>query len=271
MYEPLINVLNVTFGYKQEPVLEAVNLAIFKDDYLAIIGPNGGGKTTLLKLILGLLRPWTGEIDFHFSSPHKKEVIGYVPQFSNFDRDFPLNVKDVVLMGKLKERGIWKRYSRQDHLDAEEALDRVNLLYSKDSHINELSGGQIQRVLIARAIVATPQILMLDEPTSSIDIGSKFILNDLLLDINKKIPVVVVSHDTTALATGIKQIACVNRHLHYHEDGKLTQEVIDETYGCPVDIISHGVAHRVLREHDKAHGHGCRHDGKKRENREKEK
>lgn len=260
MTKPVIEIKNVTFGYRKDAVLDGINLSIRKDDYLAIIGPNGGGKTTLLKLILGLLKPWVGEILYHFSSMDRKRFIGYIPQFVNFDKNFPLKVQDVVLMGKLGERGLFNKFSKADRMDANAALDKVNLIRYKNLYIDELSGGQLQRVLIARAIVSKPNIILLDEPTSSIDMESKSLLGDLLLELNCSIPIVIVTHDMMAISSNVKQIACVNRYLHYHEDGKLTQDVIDETYACPVDIISHGVAHRVLRKHGKAHGHGCRHD-----------
>jgi len=260
MTGPIIEIKDVNFGYRKHAILEGINLAIKSGDYLGIIGPNGGGKTTLLKLMLGLMKPWSGKILYNFGSSNKRAHMGYIPQFVNFDKNFPLNLQDVVLMGKLGERGLFSNYSKEDHKDADAALEKVNLIKYKNSPINELSGGQLQRVLIARAIVSNPDIIILDEPTASIDMESKSILRDLLLLFNRRIPIVIVTHDIMAISSDVKQIACVNRRLYYHEEGKLTQDAIDETYACPVDIISHGLAHRVLREHGKPHGHGCLHD-----------
>lgn len=241
---PLIEVRDVTFGYGREVVLDHVDLDIHPRDFLAIIGPNGGGKTTLVKVILGLLRPWSGEV-VRRVDPGR---LGYVPQFSTFDKSFPLRVSDVVLMGRLGRRGLFRRYSREDREDVGRILDRLKLSGVARSHVAEISGGQLQRVLIARSLAADPEILFLDEPTASIDAESREVLQEILEDLNRTIPVVVVTHDVTSMSSMVRRIACINRRLFYHGE-EIDQHVLEEVYGCPVELVAHGVAHRVLHHH----------------------
>jgi len=250
---PLLAVRNLTFGYGREVVLENVDLDIQPRDFLAIIGPNGGGKTTLLKVMLGLLRPWSGEVIYNLPSGHDpRGRLGYVPQFSTFDKDFPLRVSDMVLMGRLGmdgPGGLLRPWSKQDRAAAEGVIERLGLAGVKHSHVAEISGGQLQRVLIARALVSEPEILFLDEPTASIDVESRATLSELLEDLNRSIPVVVVTHDVTSIAAMVRRIACINRRLFYHGDPELSLEVLEEVYGCPVELVTHGVPHRVLHHH----------------------
>lgn len=241
---PLIEVRGVTFGYGREVVLDNVDLDIQPRDFLAVIGPNGGGKTTLVKVILGLLRPWSGEVVRRIDPGR----LGYVPQFSTFDKSFPLRVSDVVLMGKLGRRGLFQRYSREDREDVERILDRLKLSGVSRSHVAEISGGQLQRVLIARSLAATPEILFLDEPTASIDAESREVLQQILEELNQTIPIVVITHDVTSMSSMVKRIACINRRLFYHGE-EIDQHVLEEVYGCPVELVAHGVAHRVLHHH----------------------
>jgi zinc transport system ATP-binding protein len=247
---PVVAVRNVTFGYGGEVVLDGVDLAIQPRDFLAIIGPNGGGKTTLLKVILGLLRPWSGEVVYNLPSGRSpRGRLGYVPQFSTFDRDFPLRVSDMVMMGRLGNGGVLRPWSRQDRAAAERAIERLGLAAVAGAHVAEISGGQLQRVLIARALVSDPEILFLDEPTASIDAESRETLRELLQDLNRTIPVVVVTHDVTSIASLVRRIACINRRLFYHGDPELSLELMEEVYGCPVELVTHGVPHRVLHRH----------------------
>jgi zinc transport system ATP-binding protein len=250
---PLVEVRHLTFGYGKEVVLDHVDLEIQRRDFLAIIGPNGGGKTTLLKVMLGLLRPWSGEVVYHLpNGGETRGRLGYVPQFSTFDKDFPLRVRDMVLMGRLGYhggRGLLRSYSRDDRAAADAALDRLGLRGIARAHVSEISGGQLQRVLIARALVSSPEILFLDEPTASIDAESRETLSRLLEELNRTIPIVVVTHDVTSIATMVNRIACINRRLFYHGGPELSQEVMEEVYGCPVELVSHGVPHRVLHHH----------------------
>lgn len=247
MTQPLLEARGITFGYDREPVVEDVDLAIQPRDFLAIIGPNGGGKTTLVKILLGLLTPWSGQVVYNL--PGRKGRLGYVPQFSTFDKGFPLRVSEVVLMGKLGRRGLLRPYTRKDRDDVAAVLGQLDLADLARAHVSEISGGQLQRVLIARAVIADPEILFLDEPTASIDAESRQSLTGLLQDLNRRIPIVVITHDVTAIASMVRNIACINRRLYYHAGGELDQEMLEEVYGCPVELVAHGVAHRVLHAH----------------------
>ncbi len=247
----LLEVRGVRFGYDRETVLQDVDLRIGPRDFLAIIGPNGGGKTTLLRVILGLEQPWAGEVRWHRRPAPGR--IGYVPQFSTFDRNFPLTLEDAVLMGRLGQRGLFRRYSREDRVAVGRVLERLKLSPHARSPIADLSGGQMQRALIGRALVAEPEILFLDEPTASVDAETRLVFSEVLDELNTRIPIVVVTHDATSIAAQVKQIACVNRRLWYHGGGQLSNAQLEEAYGCPVELIAHGVPHRVLGEHGHAH------------------
>lgn len=244
--QPVVRVDGVTFGYDTHPVLEDVSLDIGPDDYLAIIGPNGGGKTTLVKLILGLLEPWSGRVTRRLPPGRRT---GYVPQFAAFDRSFPLSVAEVVHMGRLGLRRVGRRYSAEDHAAVTAVLGRLGLAAVAATPVAELSGGQLQRTLIARALVGDPAILFLDEPLASIDRESRKVVLGALEELNRTIPIVVVTHDVTLFAGAVRQIACVSRTLHYHPSGELTNEMLEEVYGCPVELVAHGVPHRVMEEH----------------------
>lgn len=252
--EPLIEVEGVTFGYDREPILDAVSLTIRRGDFLAVLGPNGGGKTTLVKVILGLLAPWSGKVHRRLSP--RRGAIGYVPQFAGFEKHFPLRVADVVRTGRLGVRGPLRRYNAADRAAVAAALDRFGLAAQALHPVGELSGGQLQRALIARAMVSEPELLILDEPLASVDAEYREVLVKTLVEIHRTVPVVVVTHDLTPFAGGVQQIACINRKLYYHPQGELTAEMLEEAYGCPVELIAHGVPHRVLAEHGHAHGHG---------------
>jgi len=244
---PLIEAEGITFGYGREAVLQDVDLTIHRDDFLAILGPNGGGKTTLVKILLGLLAPWTGSI--RHTTSDRRGALGYVPQFAEFDRSFPIRVRDLVQMGRLGLRGPLHRYRGEDRRRVTEMLSEFGLEALADETVEALSGGQLQRALIARALVADPEILFLDEPLASIDAESRDVLLETLRRLHAKIPIVVITHDLTPFAGAVRQIACINRRLFYHPHGELTAEMLEEVYGCPVELIAHGVPHRVLHPH----------------------
>lgn len=265
---PLVSVRNVSFSYGYEAVLDDVSLDIYATDYLAIIGPNGGGKTTLLKIILGILQPDSGQVSWpglaasHLSSrPHLPAQIGYVPQFASFERDFPLSVHEVVLMGRMSGRFWWQRASSRDKEMTSDILKKMGLDSLAEKPVGQLSGGQLQRVMIARALVCDPDILFLDEPIASIDSSSRFKLSSMLTELNKDIPIVVVTHDITSFASNVLHIACVNRTLFYHGEAELASGCLDEAYGCPVELVAHGVPHRVLQDHANPGEAGCTHHG----------
>lgn len=245
--EPIVQLRGVNFGYDQEAILREVNLAIRDRDFVAVIGPNGGGKTTLLKLMLGLLTPWQGQVTWR--SGIARGAIGYVPQFSYFDKTFPVSVLDVVLMGRLGRCDFMRRYRHEDKRVAGALIEQLGLARYQHAPIGDLSGGQLQRVLIARALAAEPSILFMDEPTASVDAETRSLLNRLLRELNERIPIVVVTHDITSFAQLIKQFVCVNRNVFYHDQQELTPAMLHEAYGCPVELIAHGTPHRVLPPH----------------------
>lgn len=247
-HRPLVSVRDICFSYEAGKVLENVSLEIDQGDYLAIIGPNGGGKTTLLKIILGLLEPDSGSVTWH--DRKAKRHIGYVPQFAGFERSFPLSVREVVKMGRLRGGKLFQSYNAEDLQLVSDTLDRLGLTHVADKPVGALSGGQLQRVLIARALVTDPAILFLDEPIASIDQDSRYALTEILKELNSRIPIVIVTHDITAFASDVVHIACVNTQLFFHGDGELDSESMEEAYGCPVELVAHGMPHRVLKQHD---------------------
>lgn len=252
-----ISFKHIYANYNNQTVLEDINFDVEQRDYLGIIGPNGGGKTTLLKTILGLIKPSRGKIQIFGKPPSQnRPLIGYVPQYTNFDRQYPINVWDVVMMGRLSKSRIFKRFSSIDMNLAEDSLKKVGMLSFSKHQIGQLSGGQLQRVLIARALSSHPKILLLDEPTSSIDIESETGLYELLKELNKTMTILFVSHDIGAISQHVKSIACLNIKLHHHGSKDLTPEVIESVYGCAIDLIAHGTPHRVLKHH---HGDGDKH------------
>ncbi len=256
MENSIIQIQNVWFAYNGKTVLQDVSLNIQPGDFIAMIGPNGGGKTTLLKLMLGLLRPDQGSIKV-LGGPTEKAShhIGYVPQDVHINRSFPITAIDVVLMGKLRPGKRWALSPAQDRREALDALDRMEIADCANSKIDALSGGQRQRVFIARALVAQPEILLLDEPTASIDARGQAEFYRLLKALNKDITILVVSHDLVAISTHVKSVACVNKRLHYHNQAEITGEMLEEMYPCideevcPVELVAHGLPHRVLKHH----------------------
>ena len=246
-----VEIRNLYGGYNHETVLEDINLTINQNDFIGLIGPNGGGKTTLLKTILGLLEPKQGVIHVMGESPKKgRRHIGYVPQFAEFDVDFPISVYDVVQMGRLSGQRVFKRLTSADDAIVEEKLAWVDMLKHKQRALRELSGGQRQRVYIARALATQPELLLLDEPTVSVDFDSRAKIYELLHDINLQgVTILLVSHDLNVISRYVKTIGCLNRNLHYHGEKEITAEMLKSGYNCPVDLIAHGVPHRVLAEH----------------------
>ena len=248
-----IQLKNISAGYDNEIIIENINSNIYDGDFFGIIGPNGGGKSTLLKIILGLLNPYKGSIKVYGKSPKiARKNIGYVPQYSEYDKHYPISVWDVVLMGRRSTRGIHPLYSSDDKKATIDALKKVNMLEFKKRHISELSGGQRQRVYIARALVSNPKILLLDEPTASIDKDLQINFYNLLKELNKNVTIVLVTHDIGVISSYVNRVACLNHFMFIHDDEKMiSKEMLEKTYSCPVDLIAHGVPHRVLDEHRK--------------------
>ncbi len=248
---PIIKINNISFAYQKEnKILENINLEVFGNDFLGIIGPNGGGKTTLLKIILGLISPDKGNVSVFNKKPKKaRDLIGYVPQFLEIDLDCPVSVLDIVLMGILSRKKVFQKYNDQDFELAKEVLDFVDLWDLRNNQIGELSGGQRQRVYIARALIRKPKLLILDEPTASIDEKSEKDFWELLKEINKNSAIIIVSHDTGVVFKNVNKIACLNKSLYCHDADEMTQEILDKTYKCDIEILGHGLPHRVLKKH----------------------
>lgn len=229
---PIVEIDNVNFSYERELVLENVSLKVSKGDFLAILGPNGGGKTTLLKLILGLIKPDYGNISVFGEKPGKlNQRIGYVPQYSYINKNFPLSVVESVLMGLTKKKMLSFRYSQDDRDSAFDALDKVDMKEYAEMQIHDLSGGQRQRVLLARALISEPDLIILDEPTSNIDPYGKFCFFTFLEELSREKTIIVVSHNINVIATKINRVACVNRFLYYNSEPVLTKEMVEILYG----------------------------------------
>jgi zinc transport system ATP-binding protein len=250
MKTDVIVLKDVWVHYDGINVLEGVNLTVRQHDFLGIIGPNGGGKSTLLKVILGLIKPGRGTIKVLGDTPrNSRKYIGYVPQYSLFDPNFPMSVWDVVLMGRLGQVGLFKKYSKDDKKMALDALAMTDMLEYKDRQIGNLSGGQRQRVFIARALVANPKLLLLDEPAAGIDTIMQTEFYELLEKLKSEMTIIMVSHDISAVSVYVEKIACLNHKLFYHDSKEMTAEDLEATYQCPVELIAHGVPHRVLKHH----------------------
>ena len=250
----VITVRHLWAGYEGEMVLQDVNLSVRQRDFIGIVGPNGGGKTTLLKVLLGLIQPSRGEVQIMGKPVEEGRAhVGYVPQLTEFDSDFPIKVWDVARMGRLGDRGLLRPYSKKDDRIVTEALERVDMLDQRERSFGDLSGGQRQRVYVARALATEPTVLLLDEPLASVDPRVSSSIYDLLKRLNERVTIVMVSHDVGAISSHVKTVGCLNRRLFYHGADALTQEMLELAYQCPIDLIAHGVPHRVFPDHN-AHG-----------------
>ncbi|MEQ8235895.1 MAG: metal ABC transporter ATP-binding protein [Syntrophomonadaceae bacterium] len=247
-----IDIAGLSVCYDSIYALKDIDLSVPYGDFMGIIGPNGSGKSTLLKAILGLAPPAKGRIEVLGTDPRQaREKIGYVPQTTSIDRQFPISVREAVLMGRLVgQHGFMHRYSPVDHQIVQDYLRRLEIEDLAERQIGQLSGGQFKRVLIARALVVMPRLLLLDEPTASLDAHSSSHIYSLLQELNQEVTILIVTHDTLAVSSYLKSIACINQTLYYHGDPHLSGELVMQLYGCPVELIAHGVPHRVLGEHD---------------------
>lgn len=250
----LLSLHNVSVAYDGYEALHEVNMTISEGDFLGVIGPNGGGKTTLVKAILGSV-PYTGEI--HFAEElfaGKERLIGYMPQLSLFDRAFPISVKEVVLSGLQGTGKTERRYTRNDRKQAAELLEEMGLGAVIDQPIGAVSGGQMQRALLCRAIISNPKLLLLDEPTNFVDNQFERELYHTLRHLNERMAIVMISHDIGTITSVVKEIVCVNRTVHRHHSNRITAEQL-ANYNCPIQLLSHGsIPHTVLEHHP---GDGC--------------
>lgn len=230
----------VSFGYGTGNAVEDVTLKIYDKDFFGIIGPNGGGKTTLIKLILGLESVSKGKLLVFGSKPGIwRKRIGYVPQYTNFDFNFPISVRDVVLTGRLGNSPLLFGYSTEDKNAASETMESLGIDHLKNRRLGSLSGGERQRVLIARALVSDPDLLILDEPTSSVDIGAEENIYGLLKGLNESITIILISHDIGFVTSHVNKVACLNKKLVCHPAGKINAAAIGEMYNQPVHWIHH--------------------------------
>lgn len=270
MNTPAIEISDLWFAYNGVRVLDQVNLTLPAGDFLAVLGPNGGGKSTLLRLLLGLIKPGGGNIRVLGLPPGQAGGrIGFLPQFTEVSANFPITVLGAVLLGLVEPGVAWLRGPAKRKRDREAAmttLSRVGLAEHAERRLSDLSGGQRQRVFIARAIVSGPDLLLLDEPTASVDGRSRQELMALLSELNHDMTIVMVSHDMSTVDGCVKSIACVNRSLHHHLDSRLTPQIFaqatgaDFMAGCPVELLAHGsVPHRVVLDHDSPDCCGGRH------------
>ncbi|MBD3348361.1 MAG: ATP-binding cassette domain-containing protein [Candidatus Eisenbacteria bacterium] len=238
--KPVIEFRGVSFAYDGRVVLRDVDLSIEENDFATIVGPNGGGKTTLLKLMLGLLQPTEGTVRVLGKRPvGARRRVGYLPQRSAADRDFPARVIDVVLMGRLRGDRLFGAYTDEDTRAALAALREVDLEDSHSRPFSVLSGGQQQRVLIARALASEPRILLLDEPTSNLDAIMEKNLYDLLERLHQRMTIALVTHDVGFVTDITKTVVCVKQSVVCHETGRLTGELMSELYGRDVRAVIH--------------------------------
>jgi len=236
----IISVEDVSFAYDNIPVLENVSLEVEEKEFLGIIGPNAGGKSTLLKLMLGLLKPQSGLIRIQGKKPRQqRNIIGYVPQYPAFSRDFPITVKQAVLLGRLGMRGLYGRYNKEDYQAVEQALAEVEAENLAGRLIGALSGGQLQRVLLARALVSDPQILILDEPTANIDMRLESDIFDQLKRLNERMSIIVVSHDIAFISDYVNRVACLNRTMVCHHTDNIDGLMVQDLYGENVRMVAH--------------------------------
>ncbi len=235
-----IEIQEVSFSYGKEPVLDHVSLDVPEREFLGIVGPNAGGKSTLLKIILGLLKPQHGEVHVLGTTPIRAQrSLGYVPQYPEFARDFPVTVEQVVLMGRLGQGRIIGGYSRKDREISQRVMAETEILDLAQRRIGQLSGGQLQRTLVARALACEPRILLLDEPTANIDMRVENELFDLLKTLNQRITILVVSHDIAFISGYVHRVACLNRTLICHRTENIDGQVIQQLYDGDVRMVAH--------------------------------
>lgn len=250
--DPLIKITKLSASYGGNVVLHDIDLIIYKNDFLGIIGPNGGGKTTLIKCILGLIKPSSGNISYYDAKG--KEInhltIGYLPQYNIIDKKFPISVEEVILSGLSVKKSWISSYTLKDRQKAKTIIERMGLVGLEKRMIGQLSGGQMQRALLGRAIISEPSVVILDEPSTYVDKSFEEALYKLLGEINNDCAIILVSHDIGTVLQEVKSVACVNETLDYHSDAEVTTEWMEKNFNCPIELVGHGnLPHRVLGEH----------------------
>jgi zinc transport system ATP-binding protein len=249
----LIDIQNLTVSFDSKVVLKGANLTISENDFIGVIGPNGGGKTTLLKAILGLIQPASGQIIFSEEMKNRGRDIGYLPQVNKFDNRFPISVFDVILSGLTRQKSLFNGFINKDKAKVESIIHELGIERIAHKAIGELSGGQMQRTFLGRALISDPKLLILDEPDTYVDNQFEGELYKKLKELNSRMAILLVSHDMGTISTYVKSIACVNRDLHFHPSNIISPEQL-ASYNCPIQIITHGsVPHTVLETHYHKH------------------
>ncbi|MCZ6526279.1 MAG: ABC transporter ATP-binding protein [Gammaproteobacteria bacterium] len=242
--QTVIEFEDVSFSYGHSRVLEDVSLCIGQGEFFGLIGPNAGGKSTLLKLMLGLLTPDQGKLSVFGKSPMaRRSRIGYVPQYPSYVRNFPITVEDVVTLGRLAVTSSIIGFNKVDKAFTHKALKAVEIDGIAKRQIDTLSGGQAQRMLIARALVSEPEILVLDEPTANIDVRAEEDIFALLKQYNEHMTIIMVSHDIGFISGYVDRVGCLNRTLVCHNTEDISGKIIDELYGAPMKMIDHAHTH----------------------------
>jgi zinc transport system ATP-binding protein len=250
--DTIIEIQEVWVRLGGRSVLEDINFTLEKGDFYGIIGPNGGGKTTLIKVILGLIRPWKGTVRVEGEPPERnRHLLGYVPQYRTYDFTYPLTVHEMVVSGRMGLiSGPFRKYRQEDHDRARQVMERMGIADLSDRAIGELSGGQQQRAIIARALVSEPHALLLDEPTTHVDPHMEEEFYEILRTLQKRMAILMVTHDMTAISAYVDKIACLNRRLFTHGNREIDEDMLAAVYHCPINLLAHGIPHRVLRSHE---------------------
>lgn len=244
----LIEMKSLSAYYDEKIVLEDINFIVSENDFIGVIGPNGGGKTTLLKVILGLISPASGSVLFN-NKLINGNSIGYLPQIPTGDVNYPVTVTDVILSGMMIRKKILSRMSAKDKMRAAGIISELGLEGLENASLSELSGGQLQRVFLGRAIIGDPKLLLLDEPGNFVDSTFESDFYGKLKDLNNRMAILMVSHDIGIISSHVKSYACINKRLHYHPSSEISNEQL-LAYGCPIQLITHGeVPHTVLKAH----------------------
>ena len=235
-----IEITDVSFSYNSLSVLENISLVVPYNEFLGVVGPNAGGKSTLLKIILGLLEPEQGTIKVLGKSPQRaRKEIGYVAQYPTFPRDYPISVEQTVLMGRVGVTRSFAGYTKSDAAAARQAMLETEIDDISSRRLNTLSGGQLQRVLLARALVSEPKLLLLDEPTANIDTRIESEVFDLFKQLNERMTIIVVSHDIAFISGYVERVACLNRTLVCHDTEAINGQIVQELYGSDVHMVAH--------------------------------
>ncbi|MCK9322891.1 MAG: ABC transporter ATP-binding protein [Candidatus Methanomethylophilaceae archaeon] len=238
MDSPIV-IKDLTAGYNGVNVFSNINLELKDRDFLAIIGPNGGGKTTLFRSILGLIKPTGGTVSIYGESPASgSRYVGYVPQNGLFDSKYPISAEDVVLMGLRVSKGMRPFYSQNEMEMADKAMEYTEVESFRKKRISNLSGGQLQRVLLARALASEPKILLLDEPTASLDPSMTDCTYDILKKVNKDgVAIMIITHDMSSISHDVKRLACMNHKLVCNDVPEITNEMVELGFHCPPELI----------------------------------